>query len=396
MTGDNLNIAPPVGVLQGAVDNFIPPRLISGWVRDSEKRGNGLDITVSIYLGDRLIARGPPTRSRPDIVASPDYLTEFRLVCSEDVPDEKIAFDLLRIVAHDSAGRTARLYIWDRVRGFAFGRVLEIAPSLGKAAAAALLQHIGRNANISPEAREAVLDAHDLHFEEEDRRLLYQFESLGKDCSLGAVQRAYGAEPLGLLRFAGIGVESVIAAIRNRFRGVGAPEFTRLIASDTKEYYSSDTRYGMSSHTFMYEEDVAFERFFEQQCKKISFLARNILEKLAEGEKIFVVHAIPESLSTQKLQTLLSAIREIGRSSLLYLRAPSPDLPAGQLTTRDDGIMEGSVLQFQGVEAAAGIRESWIKVLRQAEQLARQTREPASSNANNSLDSEKSFGEKVD
>jgi len=371
MNSEDLNASASTGVLHGAVDNFISPRLLSGWVRNSEKIGLGLDITVNVYRGDTLIAQGAPTRSRPDIVASQDYLTEFRLVCNEDVADELIAFDLLRIVACDREGRTARLYIWDRVRGFALGRLLEDAPPLGKAAAAAFLHSIGRNPAFPQEAREAILNVHDLHFEEDSRRLLYNFESLGKDCSLGAVQRAYGAEPLGLLRFAGTSVDGVLSALRTRFAGVGSPEFTRLIASETGEYYSSDSRYGMSSHTFMFEGDVVFQRFYAQQCKKISFLVRNILEKLEEGDKIFVVHSIPERISDSKLLELQAAIRSIGKGALLYLRPPSADLPAGQLITRADGILEGSVFTIQGVDATPEIRECWLKVLKQAETAAR-------------------------
>ena len=359
----------PSGKLSGAVDNFLPPRLLSGWARNSEQVGRGLDITVSVYRGDRMIAEGPLTRVRPDIVNDPDYLTEFRLVCTEDVPDEVIAFDLLRIEARDNDGRTCKLEIWDRVRGFAFGRLMQSSTPLGKAAASAVLSGLGQSRSLAEDARQAILQVHDLHFEEDNRRLLYQFENLGKDCSVGGLQRAYGAEPLGLLRFAGIGVDAVINAMKDRFRGVGSAEFTRLEPSDTREYYSTDTRYGMSSHTFIYEGDVEFDRFFQQQCKKIEFLAQNIMEKLQEGDRIFVIHAIPEAIPDTKLRDLLRAMRSIGSAPLLYLQAASDTRPLGSLAMRDDGIMEGYVLQIQGVESTAEIRESWLTVCRKAQAM---------------------------
>jgi hypothetical protein len=363
MDGDNLNVTAIRGRLEGAVDNFVAPRLLTGWVRNSERVGSGQDITVSVYRGNVLIAKGPPTRSRADIVSSSDYFSEFRLECSEDLPDEIIAFDLLRIIASDQEGRTARLFVWDRVRGRALSRLLEYCPALGKEAVGALLYNIGLNKNLTEEVRTAVRKVHDSHFEEKITQLLYQFESLGNDCSLGGLQRAFGAEPLGLFRFAGIEIDDVVRALRGRCIGVGSPEFTRLILSDGGEYISTDTRYGMSSHTFVCEGDVALDRFYEQQCKKIAFLARNILEKLEEGEKIFLVHAMPNFISDEKLQELLVLMRELGSGLLLYLHAPSEDLPVGQFRSRRDGIMEGSVRSVRGDDDSPESRESWLQVL---------------------------------
>jgi hypothetical protein len=355
-----------VGELYGAVDDFTAPRLLSGWAVNSESVGEGRDITISVYRGELLIGRDHLVGCRPDIVSSQDYLTEFRVVCTEDISDESIAFDVIRIVASDTSGRTKRLFIWDRVRGSALGRILGSAPPFGREATAVLLQSIVHNSNLPPKARDAVLDTHDRHFEEESRQLVYRFESLGKDGSLGALQRAYGAEPLGLLRFAGIGIDAVTRAIRDKFDGVGAAEFTRITAGDTQEYYSSDTRYGMSSHTFVHVGETDFQRFFDRQCKKLSFSATKIVEELEEGDRIFVIHAIPDRIPDSQLRNLLAAMRQLGNAPLLYLRPPSMDLPPGRLLTRSDGIMEGSVMAIQGADAAAEIRGSWLKVLRLA------------------------------
>ena len=99
-----------VSHLQGSVDRFVGPRLLSGWVRDGDRIGKGLDISLAVYQDGRLLAEGRPTKSRSDIVDEPDYLTEFRLLCVDDVSDEALALGQLRIVATatDGAAVTCR------------------------------------------------------------------------------------------------------------------------------------------------------------------------------------------------------------------------------------------------------------------------------------------------
>ena len=88
--------------------------------------------------------------------------------------------------------------------------------------------------------------------------LMLKFESLGNNCDFGLVQRYFGSEPLGLLRFAGIKFESLISALRAGFEGVGSPESTRLVIKDieTQEYMLSDSKYNFTMHTFIYSNQV--------------------------------------------------------------------------------------------------------------------------------------------
>jgi hypothetical protein len=368
---ESVSLAHLSGNLTGAVDWFVPPRLISGWVKNSQQIGEGNDIFITAYRGDRVVAEGRPTRYRPDIVNDENYLTAFSLYCTEDIPDEVIAFDLIRIEAHDSSGTRCRIGIWDRVKSNSIDSLFQSSGPLGESATAAMLRWLGTNPGLNEQARQAILNVHDQYFEDDNRRLMFQFESLGKDCSLGSVQRAYGAEPLGLFRFSGLSIDSVINAMQEQFFGIGSAEFTRLEASDTGEYYSKDTRYYMSSHTFVYEADVDFESFYKQYCKKLQFLVRNILEKLREGEKIFVIHAIPDEISDVKLHRLFELIQGFGTSRLLYLQVATEQYPTGTIIMRDDGIMAGYTHQIQGelIQPTAEVRMSWINILRKASKL---------------------------
>ena len=87
------------------------------------------------------------------------------------------------------------------------------------------------------------------------RELMMQFESLGADpggCEFGLVQRTFGAEPLGLLRWATIGAANLTDALNVGFEGVGDPANTELAvaAQGTREEYTvRDRRFGMLMHT---------------------------------------------------------------------------------------------------------------------------------------------------
>ena len=56
--------------------------------------------------------------------------------------------------------------------------------------------------------------------------LMLSFESLGERCDFGAVQRKFGAEPLGLLRFAYSKYDALIAALEDRLAAIGGVEDT--------------------------------------------------------------------------------------------------------------------------------------------------------------------------
>ncbi len=378
------------GRLNGVVDRIVRPRSLLGWVVHSERQGLGRDITLTVRLDGRVIGEGRPEHSRHDGPDQAGYLTGFRLTCTEDIPDEAIAFEQIEIEARNEAGLTGRVSIYDFERAIALNILLRAAPPLGRHGVAVLLTGLAQSPALSPELQQSLHDLHDRSFgpnaaqpaakpatdevladptpETDDRELMFQFESLGKNCVLGGIQRAFGAEPLGLLRFAGIDTERVTEALRNRFAGVGSAEFTRLEPNEQGEYFSFDSRYHMSSHTFVFEGQVAFEQFFKQQCRKIAFLAANLLQKIEEGERIFVIHAIPGSIPEEKLQAVYEALRAIGTAPLLYVQEASAEYPPGTVWRRPDGILSGYVLRpgEELMKPAKEMRDSWLAVCRKA------------------------------
>jgi len=365
------DLAVTVLPLRGCVDRFDAPATVYGWVDTSSHPGRGRGITVRISHDDKIIATGALSFPRPDIVPDMDYLSGFGITCDVDIPDDVFAFGRLLVEVVDERGNVTVLPHYDLPRSFALERYLLVTPPFGKFSAAVLLNRLLHSRDIPKEARRALRDLNDQYFEEADRNLLYKFESLGCDCSLGSVQRAYGAEPLGLFRFTGISIDGVIAALDSQFAGIGQPEFTKIVTAENGEYYTSDTRYYMMSHTHVFEGKVKLEEFYEKQCRKISFLVRNMIEKLESDDVIFVVHHLPREIPNKLLRQLLEAMRRYGPAPLLYLQLADEEHPPGTVAMRDDGIMVGYVLRVQGeiMRPVWEVREGWIRTFRAARAL---------------------------
>ena len=82
------------------------------------------------------------------------------------------------------------------------------------------------------------------HVEDESlRQLMLRFESIGEDCEFGSVQRRYGAEPLGLLRWNDASYPALAAALEQDFAGCGEPETTMLDVGAIDEVYVRDRRW---------------------------------------------------------------------------------------------------------------------------------------------------------
>ena len=388
---DAVTLAPS---LSGIVDFMIPPRTLAGWAVDRTLVGAGRDLRIVVRLGGRLIGQGGLTIERPDIVDIAGYLAGFSIVCDEDIPDDGVAFNRLEVTLEGRGGSSITVGLYDLLRERAFTRLLKAMPPLSLQTANAVLSNLSESPRLPDAAKEALIICRDRFFEvdpivspqvalpttedvplaehvADDQWLIRQFESLGKDCLFGSIQRRLGVEPLGLLRFAGIGINGVTDAINNRFAGVGSPEFVRISTDEKGEYSTSDTRYHMASHTFVYEGDVNFERFHKQQCKKIAFLARKLMEDIELGEKIFIVHDCPNEIPTPLLQALLAALRRHGPGDLLYMRLATPEHPTGTVLRRDDEVLEG-FLPHPGDDPAKpvqAITDSWLAVCRRAYQL---------------------------
>jgi tetratricopeptide (TPR) repeat protein len=197
------------------------------------------------------------------------------------------------------------------------------------------------------------------------KKLFMQFESLGDSCEFGMVQRQFGAEPLGLLRWASTTPAQLIAAFDNALSGVGDPETTVIEASEG-EYVTWDTRYSMHSHTFIPDTAEPLASFTDRHLRRMRYLRRKLLEDLEAGQKIFVYKSY-EGLSERDAQALHASMRRYNpRAALMYVILAGESHSPGTLEWFDHGLFIGFIDRFSTVDINVNV---WVELCRKALEL---------------------------
>jgi len=205
-----------------------------------------------------------------------------------------------------------------------------------------------------------------------ERDLLMQFESLGCDCTFGFVQRKYGAEPLSLLRWAGIQANQLIDALKDRFEGVGCEENTEIREADPfgpfaqREYMSRDIRFAILSHTFVpisAHTDLAALR--RQVCRRQRFLRDKLVQDLADAEKTFLYKDDGHGTPDEHVQEMYRLLQNYGANTLLYVCEANAKCLPGSATMVAPGLIYGyldrsALLNYMNAEPA------WLALCRRA------------------------------
>jgi hypothetical protein len=236
---------------------------------------------------------------------------------------------------------------------------------LSEAAASAFTELRDKYIDAEATGAKAIVETPKL---DEAGAVISRMESLGRDCLLGTVQRRLKIEQLGLFRFTGIGLSALTEATRNRFEGIGDPQFTHLTLDGLGEYYLSDKRYGIAAHTFVYEGEVDCAQFLGKQQKRLKFLARKLIEDIQEGHKIFVIHDLPHEIPHASLMELHYELRQIGPAKLLHICPENATNGRGTVRQAAPDLLVGYVAAFDAVLAnpSQEICESWLEVCREA------------------------------
>ncbi|HTZ35332.1 MAG TPA: tetratricopeptide repeat protein [Stellaceae bacterium] len=178
--------------------------------------------------------------------------------------------------------------------------------------------------------------------------LMLAFESLGERCDFGAVQRKFGVEPLGLLRFALAPYEGLLAALADGFAAIGTEDDT-VLGSYLAEHMIEMQRYELTFHTCVYQHELSdpaeLATFRRQQLRRLAFLKRKLLADLAEAEKIFV-YSHPLRAGEADARALFDALGRYGRNALLYVRPASERHAAGTVLRVEERLFLGHVERF--------------------------------------------------
>jgi tetratricopeptide (TPR) repeat protein len=176
------------------------------------------------------------------------------------------------------------------------------------------------------------------------RTLLSRFESLGDACEFGIVQREFGLEPLGLLRWSSIPLAELTDALDSSFEGVGEPAQTKLEVV-RGEYVTQDRRFFMRMHTFISAADASPDLVAPKLGKRLKFLRGKLLEDLAEGHKIFVYRSSVRH-EDAAFAALHAALRRYGPNRLLVVVLADADTPAECVRWIAPGCLIGGIARL--------------------------------------------------
>jgi tetratricopeptide (TPR) repeat protein len=190
----------------------------------------------------------------------------------------------------------------------------------GRAVQGALLAAEDAGAPVAPAVLSAPLKL-DVVEDEDTRALMLGFESIGDSCEFGSVQRRYGAEPLGLLRWNDVQLDDLVAALAHRFEGMGLPEHTEMPVIGNGEYTIRDKRWSLWMHTFLFEGQTDPAALYPKMCRRVAYLRDKLVQDLEAAEKIFVYRSA--GIDEARLAAMHEALEAYGRIRLLAVQPAS-------------------------------------------------------------------------
>ena len=315
--------------------------------RVAEEQGRSLDATA--------ILKPLRARSQPTLAMDTAYLRALSLsfqdeeaeqVCEQAlvrypqnmrIIDQYVALATRRGDFEDAASRAERL----------------VAEFPQNAAIARLSRRLNalRDGADSPAAEPAPADAGPAAF-------FARFESLGATtagCEFGLVQRRFGAEPLGLLRWGNMPVEGLTRALQQRFEGFGQAENTRIVvqraSANHKEYFLYDDSYSYWGHTFIKADDAPADVVLKQSLRRLTFLRGKLLEDMDQGDKVFVFKMTKDA-GEEALLALYAALSAYGTCTLLCVTLEDAAHKRGTLEMVRPGLFLGRAAMF--MDAGSG------------------------------------------
>ncbi len=213
-----------------------------------------------------------------------------------------------------------------------------------------------------------------------DAALLNSFQSLGDNCEFGLVQRRRGADPLHLLRFAGINLRNLLLGLNSEFDGLDDDSRLSLRMSGEpgeQEFILLHDTYGLNSHTFLYEHTAEAATVLARSRQKLALQRRMFLEDLEDAEKIFVLKR-NDALGLAEVLPVWSCLRGYGDNTLLYVVAADAGHLPGTVEQRAPGLLCGYIDRFAPYDDAHNLfEECWLSICRNAHALWNESRRHA-------------------
>ena len=204
--------------------------------------------------------------------------------------------------------------------------------------------------------------------------LMLQFESLGTNCEFGLVQRACGAEPLGLLRFVGSKVQNLLTGLDFGFEGVDDPAQLSAYSTsgDDAKWISVSDRYDLHRDSYQLASAMDESAFLAAESRKLAFERRRFQEILASGEKLFVYQRL-ESMVPAHVQPILNMLRSHGSNALLFVTL-NHAAPPGSVDLLGPDLYRGNIDRLAPTGNAVDCNiTAWTSICANAYRLWRET-----------------------
>lgn len=212
--------------------------------------------------------------------------------------------------------------------------------------------------------------------DEQTRQLLLRFESIGRDCEFGLVQRRFGAEPISLLRWHSLGLPFLIDAFMSRFDGLAGDGGLKITVDGTGQYYVTDRRWGLCMYTFLYKANIDETELEIKMRRRLLFLKDKLLSGIEAAEKTLILTTA--HYDAVLIGRLSLALGLIGPVKLLIVTLAGP---FGETDGAVGEVRPISATVFVGFLSKLGLRagqwgiqfDEWITMLNRCEALGEET-----------------------
>jgi hypothetical protein len=200
-----------------------------------------------------------------------------------------------------------------------------------------------------------------------DAQIATFFESLGDNCEFGFYQRGLGVEQLGLLRWAGISLRSLITAVSKKFL-VSYPALDAHISveGNTHEYMLKIPALGWSGHTFTHEGTADKDEVLKKHLKFFKFLSQKLIDQIESADRIFVFRQNGPMIDNS-IYVLHDIISWYGTNTLLWVVEAEHDYMPGDVHWVRRGLMKGHTRRLSlAANGTLVSHESWSAICRNA------------------------------